>query len=205
MPPTDDNLVPLAVSGDTAALTALLKTHGRRVRRRLSINAVWQASLDRDDVMQVTYTEAFLHIDQFAGRTAEAFGAWLARIADNNLRDAVKELGRQKRPDPRRRMQRRQEQDSYDALLETVGATTATAGRHAAAREAQGLLETALGQLPETYRKVVRLYDLDGRSIQAVAETLGRSTGAVYMLRARALDQLRDILGSGSKFFTDFA
>ena len=135
MASSSDYLLANAVAGDAEALTALLKTHGPRVRRRLSINPAWQASLDVDDVMQVTYTEAFLHIAQFAGRTPEAFVAWLTRIAENNLRDAVKELERQKRAHPRRRVQPAREQDSYTTLLETVGVTTVTAGRHAAANE----------------------------------------------------------------------
>jgi len=203
--PSADDLFSQAVGSDIDCLTALLKTHGPRVRRRLSINPLWQSSIDAEDVMQVTYTEAFLHIDQLSGRTAEAFVAWLTRIAENNLRDAIKELTRQKRPDPRRRMQRANAEDSYCTLLETVGVSTTTSSRLAGAREAQGLLETAIEQLPETYRKVVRLYDLDGLSVQSVAKTLGRSVGAIYMLRARALERLRNILGSGSKFFTDSA
>ena len=191
MASSSDDLFANAGGGDIDCLTELLKMHGPCVRHRLSINPTWQASIDVEDVMQVTYTEAFLHIDQLSCRTAEAFEAWLTRIAQNNLRDAIKELERQKRPDPRRRVRPAKGQDSYGTLLETVGVTTATAGGYAAAREAQGLLETAIGQLPETYGKVVRLYDLDGQSVQKVAETLGRSTGAVYMLRARALDCLR--------------
>ena len=50
---------------------------------------------------------------------------------------------------------------------------------------------------------VVRLYDIEGRSGPEVATTMGRSRGAVVMLRARAHDRLAELLGSGSKFFSD--
>ncbi|MCK4660113.1 MAG: hypothetical protein KAV82_11380 [Phycisphaerae bacterium] len=97
-------LVEGAVDGNADALDVLLREYGPQVRRRLSISSAWQGTLDGADVMQVTYMEAFLRIGQFAGRTPETFVAWLTRIAENNLRDAIKELERAKRPDPRRRV-----------------------------------------------------------------------------------------------------
>ena len=51
----------------------------------------------------------------------------------------------------------------------------------------------------------MRLYDLECQPPQQVAEALGRSVGAVHMLRARAHDRLRELLGSASKFFSDSA
>jgi DNA-directed RNA polymerase specialized sigma24 family protein len=55
----DDEEVCAAVAGDGKALTALLRDCGPLVRQRLSISPVWQATLDLEDVMQVTYLEAF--------------------------------------------------------------------------------------------------------------------------------------------------
>ena len=200
-----DELVSQAVSGDTDALGALLREHGSTVRRRLNIASVWQGVLDTADVMQVTYIEAFLRIGQLTSQTTEAFVAWLTRIAENNLRDAIKELERAKRPDPRRRVRRGNPEESTITLLETLGCTTATASRHAANREALGLLETAVARLPDTYQKVICLFDLEDQAAHQVAKALGRSPGAVYMLRARAHDRLREVLGPESEFFTDCA
>jgi RNA polymerase sigma-70 factor (subfamily 1) len=194
-----------AVEGDTDALGKLLREYGPQVRRRLTIRTAWQGVLDPADVMQVTYTEAFLRIGQFAGRTPETFVAWLTRIAENNLRDAIKEFERAKRPDPRRSVHRQTPEESTITLLEALGCSTATASRHAANREAQQLLEAAVAQLPETYQKVVRLFDLRDQPAAQVAHELGRSTGAVYMLRARAHERLCEILGPESGLFTDCA
>ena len=205
MPSTDDPLLQHAVSGDGAALTALLKLHGPKVRQRLSISPTWQSLLDVDDVMQVTYMEAFLRIRDHRGHATEVFVAWLTRIADNNLRDAIKKLQRAKRPNPRQRVKPASAEESVHALLEVLGAATATASRHLARREAQTTLESAIRRLPDSYREVVQLYDLQGRSPQEVASAIGRSVGATHMLRARAHDRLRDLMGSESKFFTDIA
>ena len=61
------------------------------------------------------------------------------------------------------------------------------------------MLNAALNTLPADYRTAVRLYDLEGRPVAEVAGTMGRSAGAVHMLRARAHERLRAFLGTPSK------
>ena len=46
---------------------------------------------------------------------------------------------------------------------------------------------------------------LEGADVGDVASELDRSQGAVYMLRARAHDRLKGILGSASQFWSDGA
>src|SRR5262244_2160831 len=76
-----------AVGGDRDALVDLLDRHGPAVERSLRIGAGWRGRLDAGDVMQVTYLEAFLRISSFDPQRAEAFAAWLRRIAEHNLLD----------------------------------------------------------------------------------------------------------------------
>jgi RNA polymerase sigma-70 factor (subfamily 1) len=201
---SDDALLNAAATGDARALAELLHRIGPAVRRHLLISPVWQGMLDAADVMQVTYLEAFLRVAQLRAHTTQGFVAWLTRLAQNNLRDAVRELERQKRPDPRRRRRRGRADDSASTLLNQLCGTTArTPSRSAARHESQRALETALSQLPPAYAQVVRLHDLEGQPVVEVAQALGRSAGAVYMLRARALERLRKLLGSESRFFSN--
>jgi len=203
MPDDDTALLQQAVEGDAEALRALLERFGGEVRGRIKgrIDRRWQASLDDDDVMQVAYIEAFLHIDQLVARDTASFVAWLTRIAENALRDAVRGLSRQKRPDPMRRVDPQITTDSYATLLDCLGVTTTTPSREVATKDALGALESAIGRLPADYQTAVRLYDLDGRGIAEVASAMGRSVGAVHMLRGRAHDRLRQLLSS-SHFFS---
>ncbi len=209
-PETDAQLVAKAVQGDSQAVTTLLGRCGPAVRQRLAarIGQHWKGSLDEDDVMQVTYLEAFTRINRFVirkGGEAEAgaaFQSWLTLIAENNLRDAIRGLERAKRPDPRRRVQSPANQDSYVSLVEILGVTSNTPSRQAAKHEAVSAIDNALKQMPEDYRKVIRLYDLECRPIEEVCAELGRTSGAVYMLRARAQDRLKELLGGASQFFT---
>lgn len=207
MPDDDTTLLQRAVEGDAAALRVLLERFGGEVRRRITgrIENRWRALLDEDDVMQVTYLEAFLHIDQLTARDTTSFLSWLTRIAENAIRDAARGLSRQKRPDSARRLVPANTADSYVGLLDCLGVTTTTPSREAVCKDAAVLLEAAIGRLPRDYQTAVRLYDLEGRSASDVAIALGRSVGAVHMLRARAHDQLRAGLGHTSNFFTGSA
>jgi len=199
-----ENLLERAACGDADVLSNLLATYGRQVWAEIDrdIDPKWRAIIDADDVMQVTYLEAFLEIRRLSARDEAGFLGWLRRIAQNNLRDAVKEQGRQKRPQPGMRLERPADTDSYVTLVEHLGMTTSTPSRHVAAGEAMQCIEAALRQLPNDYAAVVRMYDLEGRDIAQVAAALKRSTGAVHMLRARAHDRLRGLLGASSDFFT---
>lgn len=214
MPADELDLIRRAIAGDTAAISLLLGRHGVEIARSLSIHPKWQSVVSVDDVMQVTYLEAFLEIADFvplplsAGRGAagsHGFAAWLRRIADNNLRDAIKELERLKRPPPDRRIGVI-DAGSYVDLVHMLSAdSVAGPSRVAAANEAVAFIEDALGRLPTDYQRVIQLYELEGRSIAHTAEAMGRSEGSIKMLLSRARDRLRVALGSDSRFFSDSA
>ncbi len=183
-------LLERAVAGDADALSALLQSHGPAIEPDLRISPSWRTVLDPADVMQVTYLEAFLRIGSFEPGRGTSFRRWLRRIAEHNLLDAIRGLERQKRPHPHNQVRALSYEDSLTGLYQLLGATSATPSREAATREALEQLEAAVRELPERYAQVVRLYDLENRSIEDVAAQLGRSPGAVHMLRARAHERL---------------
>lgn len=200
-----------AIKGDRAALAAVLKAVGPGVRARIEpqIGVVWRPFFDVDDVMQVTYLEAFLSIGRFTdrGRGRGAFVAWLTQMASNNLRDAVKELERAKRPDPHKQIRSAGERgrgagESRTALVDLLGVSNATPSQHMAQGEIHAAIERALQQLPPDYAQVIRLCDLEGHSAAEVGARLNRTSGAIYMLLSRARERLGDLLGSESQYFT---
>lgn len=190
----DDALVSAARAGDSDAITELLRRHGPAVEAALRVDPVWRALIEPADVMQITYLEAFLQMERYDPQRGVGFRAWLARLAENNLRDAIRGLQAAKRPSPLRQARPRSE-DSVQGLLAELAAESATPSRSVARRELHGLLDAALGCLPQNYGEVIRLYDLEQRPIEEVAARLGRSPAAVHMLRARAHDRLREQLG----------
>jgi RNA polymerase sigma factor (sigma-70 family) len=193
-----------ANAGDAEALTALLGELGPKVRDRIipKIGQQWSGLIEADDVMQVTYLEAFVQFGRVTIKDELTFTAWLTRVAENNLKDAIRAFDRAKRPDPRKRVTGPVNDESYVGLVEVLGVTTTTPSRAAARHEAVSIMTGVLGKLPADYATVVRLYDLECKPIEEVSRELGRSTGACYMLRARAHDALRDAMGTASQFFS---
>jgi RNA polymerase sigma-70 factor, ECF subfamily len=203
---SNEKLLDLAVSGDAEALKELLARFGPQARVAIQgkIDRRHRSVLDEDDVMQVAYLEAFLHIDQLVSRDPQVFLAWLRRIAQNALRDAIRGFEREKRPNPANRIEPLSS-DSYVALIERLGVTTSSPSRVAAAAEAKLTLTECLERLPLDYKHVVTLCDLQGMEAASAAREMGRSVGAVHMLRARAHDRLRAIMGSPTQFLSEFS
>jgi RNA polymerase sigma factor (sigma-70 family) len=86
------------------------------------------------------------------------------------------------------------------ALIHDTG--TSVTGK-AARGEANSRIESALKKLPDDYATVIRLFDLEGLNGPQVADQIDRTRGAVHMLRARAIDRLKQILGRESMFFSN--
>jgi RNA polymerase sigma factor (sigma-70 family) len=189
-----EELVGRAAAGDREALAELIARHGPSVRGGLSIPARWSALLTSEDVLQDAYAEALLHVGELAARSEEGFRAWLTAIAQNKLRDALRLLDADKRGGGRRAAEPASREESFSALGGQIEATTTTPSRHLARREMRPALERALERLPEAQSRAVRLYDLEGRAVGEVAAELGRSPGAVLMLRARAHRRLAELL-----------
>ncbi len=194
----DDEIIKRAVGGDHAALTELFRLHAPPVRRWVAprIPRRWRSLFSANDVMQQTYADAFRGIGGFAGTQQSSFAAWLHRLARCNLRDAIRGLEAEKRTPKRHGTG-----GPFVTLWDELTGSGTTPSQHGMREEQKAALNRAIAQLSKIYRDVVRMCDLEGKSAREVAEALGRSPGAIYMLRARARDQLREILGSSSDFF----
>ena len=201
MAASEAELLHRARTGDRAALSDLLLLHGSAIRDGLDINPKWRSVLEVDDVLQVTYFEVFEQIDQFDG-DERAFPNWLRRIAQNNLRDAIHWLKREKRPQPEMRITAPSGSNGVAWLYELVAGGGTSPSHHAARNEMRRMLESEIEALPHDYGLVLRRIFLEGDSVGEVAEEMGRSRGAVHLLRIRAVDRLRARLGSGSQFFS---
>lgn len=201
----EERLIERAIQGDEAALTVLLETTGSIVRREVapSIPSRWQSLLSEDDVMQQTYADAFRSISRFVPLGDGAFRAWLSSLAKCNLSDAVKMLEAEKRGGKHKKVIAAGSRSSYLDLFEVLSGSGTSPSRKVSRAEAATLVQQHVDALPEVYRTAVRMYDLEGRSVADVAVSLGRSPGAVHMLRARAHDRLRRAMGSEGDFFTD--
>lgn len=114
-------------------------------------------------------------------------------------------MQRLKRPQPTDRIKPISSDNATEEFLADLGVSSTTPSRVASRDERVSKLNTLLDTLPDDYRAVVQLYDLEGLPIDDVAGRMNRSAGAVHMLRARAHDRLRMIMGAESQWFTTSA
>lgn len=204
MPSRDDELMERAIGGDSDALGRLLEQHSHELRCILQpeLPARWKAELALDDVMQETYLDAALSVSSFEPRCEGAFKAWLLTLARRDLIDAIRGLEAEKRGRGHLRIRPTSDEGSLLALFDLLDCDNLTPSQATAVKERAARLKDAMEKLPATYRAAVQMYDLDGEDIERVAEKLNRRPGAVFMLRARALRMLRDLMGTPSQFFT---
>lgn len=198
-----DKLLEQAKGGDQEALVALLKQHGPFARQSLvgKIPHRYRPVLTEDDVMQQTYADAAANIEEFYSANEAAFSSWLKTIAKCNLLDALKMLDSEKHGGTWERVEPTSD-ESFITLWENLSAASQTPSQHVSAAKAKTALQQAIAQLPEDYARVIQMYDIERRSIEEVCEALGRRPGAIYMLRARALERLHKIMGRTSKYFS---
>jgi RNA polymerase sigma-70 factor (ECF subfamily) len=200
---TQDPLLATALSGDSKALADVLMRDGPIARAALrdAIAAKWQSILSMDDVMQQAYAEAVINIHRFEFRGQGSFAAWLTQLARCTLLDAIRMLEADKRGGNRGRIQPSRD-DSCANLFDMLCQTMGTPSRYAARHEAAAAIIHAVDQLPPPQKQVVEMYDLQGRPVAEVAAALGRSEGAVYLLRVRAHRRLAELMGGGANYLT---
>jgi RNA polymerase sigma-70 factor (ECF subfamily) len=199
-----EELLRQAVRGDRQAVSALLEQCGAEIRGRIArrIPRRWQAVLSADDVLQQTYADAIRDLPRFDCAREGDFGNWLLRLARCNLADGLKMLKAAKRGGGQQPVEWVDPECSALSLLDHLSGDGDSPSLTVARGEAREFLRGALDRLPPTYREVIRLYDLEERGVEEVATAMGRSPGAVFMLRARAHDRLRQVMGRASRFLS---
>jgi RNA polymerase sigma-70 factor (ECF subfamily) len=198
--------VPLAVSGDRAAIQQLLLAHHDQVVSVIAakVPADLRAVLSADDVCQDTYFTVFQQIASFQPHDERAFRRWLLTIAERKLIDAIRKQRAVKRGGGRQVENARMDacESSAVELLDLVAVHEHTPSRSAAHRELVGQVQNALLELKDDYRDALRLHYIECLSVAETARRMGRNDGAVLMLCNRGLRKLAEIVGDPAKFFS---
>src|SRR5262249_13822724 len=139
--------------------------------------------------------KAHRHFDQFRGRSEAELAGWLRQILANNLADLVR---RYRATEARQVGRERSLEELLDASSAALDQLLAGGG-HSPSESAEGremgvVLADALAELGEDHREVLVLRSLEARDWEEVARQMARSEGAVRMLWARALRQLRPLI-----------
>lgn len=170
----DETLIINVLSGDKPAFEHLIRRYNQRLFR-IGMSMLGNES-DVEDAMQSAYINAWLHLAQFRGKSS--FGTWLTRIMLNQCLE-----------------QQRKARLIKSTILQSDNAmNTRTPGSELANKELSSLLENAMSRLPEKYRLVFVLREVEDLSVKETSDVLdiGISNVKTRLNRAKAL--LRDHL-----------
>jgi RNA polymerase sigma-70 factor (ECF subfamily) len=163
---------------------------------RLQIDSHFQGKFDPSDMVQQTLLQAWGAFPQFRGQTEAELGGWLRQILAHVLAHEVRRYrGTQQRDLAREVSLEEALAQSSQRLAEVLAAPGSSPSEQAARHEQEVRLAEVLARLPEDYREVIVLRNLQGCSHEEVARRMGRGVGAARMLWVRALKRLRQEMG----------
>jgi RNA polymerase sigma factor (sigma-70 family) len=167
-------LVRAAQRGDRASWDALIATTTPRLRRVVSHFRLQSA--DIDDVVQVTWMAAWLHLPRL--REATAFDGWVSRIAEREALRVVHKRDREVTVE---------ELPGEATAIEAAPDEQVVVGMRAAA------LRGAVGRLPQHQRRIVEaLLDEPPGGYDEVATNAHVPIGSIGPTRARSFARLRE-------------
>ena len=184
----DDDVVTRVRAGETGLYEVLMRRYNQRLFR--VIRSVVTNDGEAEDVLQDAWVRAYEHLDQFEGRAS--FATWVSRIA---FHEALARVRKSRRWTPL-------ESPEGDIMPEAYRrhATSETPESQAMRGQLGRMLEAAVDALPETYRSVFVLREVEQLSTSETAECLELSEEAVKtrLHRSRALlrRELETHLGS---------
>jgi len=173
-PWTDEQVIERVLAGDSRLFELLMRRYNERIYR--TVRSILRDEGDAEDAMQAAYLHAYAHLGDFEGRSS--FATWLTRIAIHEA------LARRRRS--MRTVSGEQEEES------DVPAETRSPEDGAADVENRRLLTRAIDALPEHFRTVFVLRQVQELSIEETARCLEIEPATVKTRLHRARIALRD-------------
>jgi RNA polymerase sigma-70 factor (ECF subfamily) len=186
------DLIRRAQEGSPDALNALYEQCSGRLLEyvRLRLGREMRSRLESRDILQAALVKSLEHLHELKGDNTGSLLGWLARIADNEIRDRADYYQRQRR-DAAREMPLDDEAP--------VPALTRSALSRVILDEQAKRLEAALESLSPSHREVILLRKFEELSFAEIARRLGKSEDACRMLLVRAMTALTLKLGGTTR------
>ncbi|MCC7180405.1 MAG: RNA polymerase sigma factor [Acidobacteria bacterium] len=173
---TDAELVRGIRNGQGACFEIVMRRYNQRLFR--AARAIVRDDDEAEDVLQQAYVNAYLHLDQFEQRAQ--FSTWLTRIVIHEALGRARKAGR---------MQQLDDASGENSMMDRVRSPERDPEEQVYRGELAALVERAVTNLPDTFRGVFMLREVEGLSTEETAECLGLNEATVKtrLHRARLL------------------
>jgi RNA polymerase sigma-70 factor (ECF subfamily) len=201
---TDEEVAARVLAGETGLFEVLMRRYNRRLFR--VARAIVRDEGEAEDIMQETYVRAFAALGQFQGRASWA--TWLTRIAVNEALARLRRRGRFVGHGDEAIDGGEDQMESEQAARGVSGGRCIGPEETTAARELSGFVERAVDDLPDSYRVVFMLREVEELSTTETAACLDISEDLVKVRLHRARVELRRLLdarlGAATREVFDF-
>lgn len=170
----DETLVTTILAGDKKAFEYIIRRYNQRLFR--TGMSLLNNEADVEDAMQTAYINAYLHLDKFKNNSS--FGTWLTRIMINQCLGQIRKT---------KLIKTRIGSQDNSTNMATPDSTLNN-------KELSALLGNAIEQLPEKYRLVFVLREVEDLSVKETSEVLDIEPSNVKTRLNRAKTMLKDHL-----------
>jgi RNA polymerase sigma-70 factor (ECF subfamily) len=177
-PCPERDLLDRARQGDAAAFREIVETYTPRVYSL--VRSLVRQDSEAEDVAQEVFFKVHAKLDSF--REDSSFFTWLYRVAFNTATDHLKKR-RQERSIQLEDLSRLPVEDSADSPAENLSR-----------KDLRAEVRQAMARLPEKFRTILVLRELEGLAYEDLATVLKISKGTVESRLFRARERLRKLL-----------
>jgi RNA polymerase sigma-70 factor (ECF subfamily) len=176
-PLSDEEVVARVLAGEKGMFEIVMRRHNQLLYR--VARAILRNDSEAEDVMQDAYVRAFEHLNQFAGRAK--FSTWLTRIAVHEA------LARQRRGNRYQELETTSSREGDP--MDRFASLAPNPEQQASNSQVRRLLEEAVERLPDAYRTIFVLRDVEEMTTADAADILEitEDNVKVRLHRARAL------------------
>ncbi len=175
----DNDIIKEILNGDKDKYALLMQKYNQRLYR--ICKGYLKDEFEIEDIMQDTYIKGYENLQHFEGRSQ--FGSWLIRILINESLQRLRKLNRQSPLN---------ETDQNPKSMNPLDYTTPET--KSLNRELKYLIEDKLDTLPETFKVVFMMREVEKMNIAETAESLRISPANVKVRLNRAKEMLKKTL-----------
>lgn len=178
---TDKEIITRVLGGEKELYAIIIRRHNQRLYR-IGMSIV-NDDAEVEDIMQVAYIHAWENLSNFAFKSA--FSTWLTRILINESLLRLKKRGKSINMNDDNMDNEIYQQDA--SMVPTPVSTLLNS-------ELRSLMEVAIKKLPEKYRMVFIMREIEGMNIAETQECLDISESNVKVRLNRAKSLLKETL-----------
>ena len=177
--PADNAIINEILNGDKEKYALLMQKYNQRLYR--ICKGYIKDESEIEDIMQDTYIKGYENLQLFEGRSQ--FGSWLIRILINECLQRLRKLSKHTLLSETDQNKKSMNQSDY-SNPETKSLN----------KELRVLLENKLESLPETYKVVFLMREVEKMNVAETAESLMISAANVKVRLNRAKEMLKKTL-----------